>query len=81
MKQRLQRILVPYIIWPILVFIFNIILVRIFNITEFQRKLKLKDLVYQLIVGFRFQVVFYYQFNLIFMTIIFTIIAIYYQVF
>ena len=75
-KQRFQRILIPYIIWPILVFIFNIILVRIFNITEFQRKLKLKDLVYQLIVGFRFQVVFYYQFNLIFMTIIFTIIAI-----
>ena len=75
-KQRFQRILIPYIIWPILVFIFNIILVRIFNFTEFQRKLKLKDLVYQLIVGFRFQVVFYYQFNLILLTIIFTIIAI-----
>ena len=75
-KQRFQRILIPYIIWPILVFIFNNILVRILNITKFQRKLKLKDLVYQLIVGFRFQVVFYYQFNLIFMTIIFTVIAI-----
>ena len=57
-------------------FIFNYILVRILNITEFQKKLELKDLVYQLIVGFKFQVVFYYQFNLIFMTIIFSIIAI-----
>lgn len=75
-KQRFQRILIPYIIWPIFVFIFNSILVRILHITEFQKKLKLKDLAYQLIIGFRFQVVFYYQFNLIFMTIIFTIIAI-----
>jgi len=75
-EQRFQRILIPYIIWPIFTFIFNIILVRIFDFTEFQRKLKLKDLVHQLIFGFKFQVVFYYQFNLIFLTIIFTIISI-----
>ena len=75
-KQRFQRILIPYIIWPTFIFIFNNILVRIFDITEFQRKLKLKDLVLQLIFGFKYQVVFYYQFNLIFLTIIFTIISI-----
>ena len=78
-KQRFQRILIPYIIWPIFVFIFNKILVKIFYFTEFQRKLKLKDLVLQLIFGFKYQVVFYYQFNLIFLTIIFTIISILYK--
>jgi fucose 4-O-acetylase-like acetyltransferase len=75
-KQRFQRILIPYIIWPIFIFIFNNILVKIFYFTKFQRKLKLKDLVLQLIFGFRFQVVFYYQFNLLFLTLIFTIISI-----
>lgn len=78
-KQRFQRILIPYIIWPIFIFIFNNLLVKIFCITEFQRKLKLKDLVFQLIFGFRYQVVFYYQFNLILLTIISTIISILYN--
>ena len=75
-KQRFQRILIPYIIWPIFLFIFNNIIIKIFHFTEFQRKLKLKDLVLQLIFGFKYQVVFYYQFNLLFLTIIFTIISI-----
>jgi hypothetical protein len=38
--------------------------------------LKLKDLVLQLIFGFKYQVVFYYQFNLILLSIIFTFISI-----
>jgi hypothetical protein len=74
-KQRFQRILIPYIIWPTFVFIFNKIIINIFGFTKFQRKLKLKDLVLQLIFGFKYQVVFYYQFNLLFLTIIFTIIS------
>jgi len=78
-NQRFQRILIPYIIWPIFIFIFNNILVKIFGITKFQEKLKIKDLVLQLIFGFRYQVVFYYQFNLILLTIIFTIISILYN--
>ena len=51
-------------------------LIKVFGITKFQKKLKLKDLVLQLIFGFKYQVVFYYQFNLILLTIIFTIISI-----
>lgn len=74
-KQRFQRILIPYIIWPTFVFIFNKVIIKIFGFTKFQRKLKLKDLVLQLIFGFKYQVVFYYQFNLLFLTIIFTIIS------
>jgi hypothetical protein len=75
-NQRFERILIPYIIWPISIFIFNNILIKVFGITKFQKKLKLKDLVLQLIFGFKYQVVFYYQFNLILLSIIFTFISI-----
>ena len=63
-KKRFQRILFPYIIWPILFFICNNIL------------LLLKDLLLQLIFGSQYHIVFYYQFILIFLTALFTIISI-----
>ena len=74
-KQRFQRILIPYIIWPILLFIFNNILLKLTKFSLYNRKLLLIDLAIQFIIGRRYHPIFYYQFILIFLTIIFTLIS------
>ena len=71
-KKRFQRILFPYIIWPILFFICN----NIYGFFLCNRILLLKDLLLQLIFGSQYHIVFYYQFILIFLTALFTIISI-----
>jgi len=74
-NQRFQRILIPYIIWPIILFIFNNILFIRFRFSLYNKKLLLIDFVLQLIFGQKFQFIFYYQFNLIILTLLFTIIS------
>lgn len=75
-KLRFQRILIPYIIWPILLFIFNNILFKLFEFSLYNKELLLNDIVVQFIMGQTFHSIFYFQFNLIFLTILFTIISI-----
>jgi len=74
-KQRFQRILIPYIIWPILLFIFNNSLFKISKFSLYYKKLLLNDLVVQLIIGRKYHLIFYYQFILIFLTILLTSIS------
>lgn len=74
-KKRFQRILFPYIIWPILLFICNNILFKLFGFSQYNTILLLKDLLLQLIFGMQYYIVFYYQFILIFLTALFTIIS------
>ena len=74
-KQRFQRISIPYIIWPICTFICNNILFKSFGFSQYNRNLYIKDLVLQLVFGMNYHSIFYYQFNLIFLTIIFSIIS------
>jgi len=61
-KQRFKRLLIPYIAWPI-----------IFCIINFQ-KYKFKDLFYQLLIGNGIHFIFWFQFNIIFISLIFSII-------
>jgi len=61
-KQRFKRLLIPYIIWPIIFYIINF------------QKIKLKSLFYQLLIGNGIHFVFWFQFNIIFIKLIFTII-------
>lgn len=61
-KVRFKRLLVPYIIWPIVFYIINF------------QKIKLKGLLYQLLIGNGIHFVFWFQFNIIFITLIFSII-------
>lgn len=63
-NQRLQRIFIPYFVWPTYLYILNNLL-----------KLFLNDLVLQLIFGLNFYGVFYYLFILIFLTLLSTIIS------
>ena len=74
-KQRFQRISIPYIIWPIFTLIGNNILFSCLGFSPCNKNLNIKDLLLQLVFGFNYHTVFYYQFILIFLTIIFSIIS------
>jgi len=73
--ERFQRILIPFIIWSIFIFINNNVLFTLFGFSQFNYLLPLKRLIYQLIFGSDYHLIFYYQFVLIFITLLFTIIA------
>ena len=69
-KQRLKRLLIPYILWPIIFFIVD-------NINSFSNIIlfkKIKYLYYQVLVGIGIDIVFWFLFNLIFVSILFLII-------
>ena len=66
-KLRFERIIIPYFIWPIIIFIINNYLLN------FISKISLYDLLLQLLYGHRYLTVFWFQYDLIIVTIIFTI--------
>ena len=71
LKERLLRIIIPYIIWPLILWLkFNIIN----YIKGIEVKNKYKDLFYQLLIGKPFHPIFWFQFCLLFWSIIFIII-------
>jgi len=71
-KLRLKRFLIPYIIWPIAIFLFN----NIFNIFGiYIDHQNLKNLFIQLITGKRMYNAFWFLCNLILTFILFSIIA------
>ena len=67
-KQRMQRLLIPYIVWPLIVFINN-------NIFEKKRTIKLYDLKIQLILGSQFMIPLWFLFSNIILTIIFFLLS------
>ena len=69
---RFQRILIPYIIIPIIFFLFHIIAYHLFK----DHKISYKDLFIQLLTGKRINDVFWFQCNLILTFIFVTIIRI-----
>jgi fucose 4-O-acetylase-like acetyltransferase len=62
-KQRFKRLLIPYIFWPIIILIIRIIISKI-NILK-----QLKYLFYQILIGNGIYMVFWFQFNLIFLSL------------
>ena len=72
-KERLERLLIPYIIYPILTYIININLYYIFQIDSL--KTSLYKLITQLILGRGLYGVLWFHFNLILITIFFYIIS------
>ena len=71
-KQRFYRLLIPYIIWPLIFFSINNFIFYIYGNKKFYIKLEL--LYYQLLIGNGIHIVFWFLFNLIFITIFFLII-------
>ena len=71
LKERLLRILIPYIIWPSLFWI-KYTVISSFNAKKVT--IVYKDLIYQLLIGKPILPVFWFQFCLIIWTIIFIIL-------
>ena len=67
-KNRFERLLIPYIIWPIFIFIQR-------NFFNENRKIYLQQLKNQLIIGSKFMVHFWYLFSVIILTIFFYILS------
>ena len=70
-KQRFQRLLIPYLIWPIIIWLINNLIVAFFNI---KLKNSFKDLKMQILAGHCFNGVFWFQWDLIFEIFVFIII-------
>ena len=72
-KERFIRLIVPYIYWP---FIFSALQYFLYD-----KKLKthnlLRDFFIQMLIGRRIYFIFWFQFNLIFITLIFSIVMLY----
>ena len=51
MKLRLERLLIPYIIYPIIVWIVNNLMFKIIKFNRFNRLLSIKELIIHLIIG------------------------------
>lgn len=67
-KKRLQRIIIPHIIWPIFIYLEN----NIYVYSTVNIKIKqysIRDLIIQLVIGRRINDVFWFQFNLIIISI------------
>jgi fucose 4-O-acetylase-like acetyltransferase len=75
-KERFHRLLIPYIVWPIIFLIINNIINHFFN-----KKLKntFRDLKKQILVGHCLNTVFWFQWNLIFETFLFIIVELSYH--
>ena len=69
-KLRLQRIIMPYIVWPSIFYLINNINYLFYK----NNKYLIKDLYIQLLTGKRIHGVFWFQCNLLFSFILFTII-------
>lgn len=68
-KNRLERLLIPYIIWPLLIFVIH-------NILNRNNPISLNQLKIQLIFGRQFNVPLWYLFGTILLSIIFFILSI-----
>ena len=75
MKSRLERLFIPFTIWPIIIWLFNNILYFIFKISIYNRAFQLEELIIQLITGRKFVIQLWFIFNLIFISIFFFIFS------
>ena len=71
LKQRFQRLLIPYIVWPIIIFVINNIFFYVFKIQLYN---SFNDLQKQLLTGHCFILPLWFQWDLIFVTFLFVII-------
>ena len=80
MKIRLYRLLIPYILWPIITWSFNNISFQIFKKSRFSCFLPFSLLKEQLIVGRPIFAQLWFHFNLILLTILFFILSLFLKI-
>ena len=74
-KQRFIRLLLPYFIIPSIIWIFNNLSYIFTSFNRFGIILKLIELINQFITGFVFHLIFWFQFVMIFLSVLFLIIS------
>ena len=67
-KKRLERLLIPYIIWPLIILIINNIFHLLFN-SEI-KPIFFKDLLIQIIIGRQFMIPLWLLFGIIFLSVL-----------
>ena len=72
---RFQRLLIPYILWPVFLLIINNLFLFYGSNSKFSLKSLVKDFYIQLLIGSRIHGIFWFQFNLIFLSLFFTLIS------
>ena len=75
MRSRLERLFIPFLIWPLIIWCFNNILFLIIKKNRFRRILSFYELYIQLITGRKFFIQLWFLFNIIFISIFFFIIS------
>ena len=75
---RFEKLLIPYIFWPTILLIINNFLFYKMSVGKF-KKFTLKELYVQILLGAGFYIVFWFQFNLLFLSLFFTIISFLYK--
>ena len=73
--SRFQRLLCPYVLWPIIIFVINNLLNKYVSFLHYKKNLSIKDFFIQILTGAKYHVIFWFQFNLIFLSLFLTIIA------
>ena len=72
---RFQRLLIPYIIYPSIILLINNFLHSIFSFGQYDKNLTIKDFYVQILLGSQYYKIFWFQFNLIFSSLVFAIIS------
>ena len=75
MRIRMERLFVPFLIWPLFIWFFNNILYLIIKGNRFRRMLTFNELFIQIITGRKFFIQLWFIFNIIFISIFFFIIS------
>ena len=63
--QRFKRILIPYVGWAIIIYVFNNLLLIFLGIRIYGYKLRIKEVYLQILTGFIYYKVFWFQFKTI----------------
>lgn len=71
--DRLKRLIIPYFLWPIILWFINKIVPKDYKISKC---MTIEDLIYQLLYGSRYLSVLWFQWDLIMLTIVFYLIYI-----
>jgi fucose 4-O-acetylase-like acetyltransferase len=74
-KKRFERLLIPYFIFPIIILFINNFSFSYFKFNILGGVITFRDLILQYIIGRKFIAVFWYQFYLIWTTLLFIIIS------
>ena len=72
---RLQRLLIPYFIYPISIWLINNLIFFIFRNNRFHRMITLYELYLQILLGYQFFIVLWFSFCTIIISIFFVIIS------